>query len=84
MDENKFTNILSRAQQLMLDENFNRIVEQKSKALGGSGGGMGNSDISALEASVFGFSNSEPTQPVQMIQPSQPQMIAEQKKGGST
>lgn len=71
MDENKFTNILSRAQQLMLDENFNRMVEQKAK---GGSGNLGDSSIAAMEASVFGYSNENST-PVQMVQP---QMIAEQ------
>ena len=74
MDENRFTNILSRAQQLMLDENFNRMVEQKAK---GGTGNLGDSSIAAMEASVFGYANENST-PVQAVQPVQPQMIAEQ------
>ena len=70
MDENKFTSILSRAQHLMLDENFNRQVEQKANAFSGKGGG-GGEDLRYLESQAFG---EQASQPIQIIEQQQPQV----------
>lgn len=68
MNNDKFTSIMAKAQQLMLDENFNRAVDRKAAAFSGrSAGTYGGSDLSMMESQAFGVRQ----RPVQMIQPSQ-------------
>lgn len=63
-----FNNIMARAQKLMLDDNFNRTVENRVKA----NKGMTNEsvDISYLEQQAFGtpYSDNGTNQTIQMIQ----------------
>lgn len=65
MNNEKFTSVMAKAQQLMLDENFNRSVERKAAAFSGRGTGK---DLNLMESQAFGAQ--QPRQ-VQMIQ--QPQ-----------
>lgn len=58
-------NVLARAQQMMLDENWNRQVEmgaaaQRAGSINGGGNRGGSNDLAALEAQVFGTAISEP------------------------
>ena len=69
MDEAKFTNILSKAQSLMLDENFNRLVEQKGNAYAGRRSNGADADIASMESTIFGGAaqTDTQTQPVQVL-----------------
>ena len=69
MDEAKFTNILSKAQSLMLDENFNRLVEQKGNAFAGRRSNGADADIASMESTIFGGAaqTDTQTQPVQVL-----------------
>lgn len=50
------TNILAKAQKMMIDENFNRQVERAARAQKGQGG----DDAAAMEEALFGVSESTP------------------------
>ena len=54
MEQENFLNALSRAQALINDEGFNRLVETKAGSRRKNGGSIGDSEIAGLDAMVFG------------------------------
>lgn len=67
MDQANFQNSLSRAQELMLSEEFNAKVESKAGKVRKNKGG-GSSEFSMLEAQAFGYTPSQGNETYEKIQ----------------
>lgn len=54
-------NFLQEAQKLMLDDNFNRIVESRSKGFSANNKGREFVDTNAMEQALFGYGDNTPS-----------------------
>lgn len=70
MNESKFNDIMANAQRLMLDEDFNMVVESKAASFAGRKGpsGISNQDLRTYERMAFGNSYGD-EKPINMIKP---------------
>lgn len=70
MNESKFNDIMANAQRLMLDEDFNMVVESKAASFAGRKGpsGISNQDLRTYERMAFGNSYGD-EKPITMIKP---------------